>query len=483
MRKFLIKKWLKKYGFFWEARTLIFAWYVGLTTILMGLSIPIFTELAIIQVDRRVREDLREEIEVFKDSYNNTEEDITVIFDRFLQYKIPADKTFLITIINGQFYRSSPISLPAIIARDSSLIKNLARIKHPIRGKNMITDSQEGDILYKAEPVTINGQVRGVLIVATIPQGERREVLAAIFVVIQVLLVVLFLALILAWIVAGKVLQPIRTLINTAKAISENDLSQRISIRGQGEMAELGKTFNNMMNRLEIEFQTQRTFLNDVSHELRTPITIVRGHLELLEYNNPQERAETIPLVLDELDRMSRFIEDLLLLAKAERKDFLILESVDLKELTIEMYLKMQGLGQRKWQLDHYGEGIVSIDRHRIIQAMMNLAHNAVKYTLSNDTIALGSTVGQEQILFWIRDTGTGIPTQDQERIFDRFARSNNNQNTTQGAGLGLSIVSAIVKSHHGRIELYSHLGKGSTFTIVIPKNNKIALAKKKAYS
>ncbi len=474
MRKFLIKQWLKEREFFWEARTRIFAWYVGLTTVLVGLSIPIFTELAIIQVDRRVREDLLEEIEAFEESYdNNTEEDITIIFDRFLKYKIPADKTFLITTVNGQFYRSSPISLPQTISPESPLIKNLGQIKQPLQEDNLIADSQVGDIIYKAEPVEIDGRVRGVLIVATIPQGERREVLAAIFVVVRVLLIALILALLMAWIIAGKVLKPVRTLIDTANTITETDLSQRIPVRGQGEMAQLSQTFNSMMNRLETEFQTQRTFLNDVSHELRTPITIIRGHLELLEYNDPQERAETISLVLDELDRMTRFVEDLLLLAKAERKDFLSLESVDLRELTSEMYFKMQGLGQRKWQLDSYGQGTANIDRHRIIQAIMNLAHNAVKYTSNTDTIALGSAVGQEEILFWVRDKGIGIPIQDQERIFDRFTRSSNNQNTTQGAGLGLSIVSAIAKSHNGRIELYSHLGKGSTFTIVLPKNTK----------
>ncbi len=475
MRKFLIKQWLRKHDWFWETRTRIFAWYVGLTTMFVGLSIPIFTELTIIQVDLRVKEDLLEEIEAFEESFReDTEEDIAIIFDRFLQYKIPGDKTFLIATINGQFYRSSPISLPQAISRDSPLIKNLAQTKKPLSGKNTITDSQVGDIIYQAEPVEINGQVRGLLIVANIPQGERIEVLAAILVVIEVLLVAFILALILAWRMIGKVLNPICTLTNTAKTISETDLSQRIPVRGQGEMAELAKTFNNMMNRLETAFKTQQQFLNDASHELRTPITIIRGHLELLEYNDPQERAETITLVLDELDRMGRFVEELLLLAKAERRDFLILEEVDLRELTVKMYLKMLGLGERQWQLDSQGKGKVIIDRQRIIQAMMNLAHNAIQHTTSTDTIALGSAIEKEHIRFWVRDTGIGIPLQDRERIFQRFARSSNSQNSSQGAGLGLSIVSAIAKSHNGRVELSSQLGKGSTFTIVLPKNTKL---------
>lgn len=473
MRKFLIKKWLEKSDFFWEARSRIFAWYVGLSAITVGLAIPVFTQLAILQVDLRVREDIREEIEAFHKAANKYgEKDVATIFDRFLENEIPADKTFLIATIDGKFYNSSPVSLPQTLDPESPLVKKLARRKQSLRGKNLIKDPELGNILYKAEPIAIDEQVSGVLIIGTIAKGERQEVLAAMIVAIEVLLVALILALILAWVIAGGVLKPISTLRNTANSISETDLSKRIPIRGRGEMAELAKTFNNMMTRLETAFQSQRQFLNDASHELRTPITIIRGHLELLEYDDPQDIEETIPLVLDELDRMGRFVEDLLLLAKAERRDFLILESVNLFELTTEMYLKMRGLGERQWQLDSQEQGTITVDRQRISQAMMNLADNAVQHTKKADTIAIGSAIENEQIRLWVRDTGIGIPPQDQERIFERFTRSSNNQHASQGAGLGLSIVSAIAKSHGGRVELYSQLEKGSIFTIVLPRNN-----------
>ena len=111
-------------------------------------------------------------------------------------------------------------------------------------------------------------------------------------------------------------------LADTARSISETDLTRRIPVSGRDEIAELARTFNAMLDRLEAAFATQRAFVSDASHELRTPITIVRGHLELLG-DDPQERRETIALVTDELDRMSRFVDDLLLLAKAERDDFL----------------------------------------------------------------------------------------------------------------------------------------------------------------
>lgn len=471
MRNFLTKNWLKKYDIFWEARTHIFAWYVGLSAILVGLSIPLFTRLAIIQVDERVREDLLEEIEVFeKFLAEDTGKALETIFDRFLNNKIPGDKTFLITTIDGQFYRSSPISLPETIDRDSALIRDLAKTTQTIEDSNPITDAKVGDIIYRAEPIEIDGEVRGVLIVANIPDGERAEVIDSIAVIVEVLLLVLMLSVIFAWIIAGRLLQPVRSLIGTAQKISEKDLTQRIPVRGRGEMAQLAKTFNSMMNRLETAFQSQRQFINDASHELRTPITIVSGHLELLEYSEPAEIAETMPIILDELERMGRFVEDLLLLAKAERRDFLILKPVDLTELTLSIYSKIRALGNRKWQLDNRAVGTVTVDPQRIVQAMLNLAQNAMQHTMPTDTITLGSAIEEGQLRLWIEDTGEGIPLQDRERIFDRFARSGNSRSNSQGAGLGLSIVLAIAQSHNGRVELYSQLGKGSTFTIVIPK-------------
>lgn len=121
----------------------------------------------------------------------------------------------------------------------------------------------------------------------------------------------------IAWVAVGKVLDPLRLLTKTARSITESDLSQRIVVTGSDEIAELAKTFNQMLDRLDAAFSSQRDFINDASHELRTPITIIRGYLELLG-DDPKERRETSEIVNDELERMSRFIDDLLLLAKAE---------------------------------------------------------------------------------------------------------------------------------------------------------------------
>lgn len=309
----------------------------------------------------------------------------------------------------------------------------------------------------------------GVFVVAHTTAGERAEVLEAVSVVITVSSFTLFVALLLAWFASGKILAPLRVLSKTARIIGESDLNQRISVKGEGELAELAITFNEMMDRLQAAFISQRNFINDAGHELRTPITIISGHLELMDNDNPEEIEETLVIVMDELDRMSRFVNDLVLLAKAERPDFLQLETVCVQALTEELFIKAKALAERNWLLESVTSCQILADRQRLTQAIMNLAQNATQHTKSTDTIAIGSAITKGKIKFWVRDTGEGILLSDQQRIFERFARAANSRRRSEGAGLGLSIVQAIAEAHGGKITLDSQLGRGATFTIVLP--------------
>jgi signal transduction histidine kinase len=308
----------------------------------------------------------------------------------------------------------------------------------------------------------------GVFVVAHATAGERKEALEALNVIVEVKLLILSLALFVAWLAAGRILAPLNLLTKTVKSIDESDLSQRIPIKGSDEISELGSTFNEMMDRLETSFATQRNFLNDAGHELRTPITIIRGHLEVMG-DEPHEKAETVNLVMDELDRMNRLVDDLVLLAKAERPDFLQLETVDIGILTEEIFSKARTLAQRTWTLDNIGRGKILVDRQRLTQAMINLAQNATQYTTADSLIAIGSNLTKERAELWVRDTGEGIAENEQARVFERFARASNTRRRSEGAGLGLSIVKAIAEAHDGYVRLQSHLGIGSTFIIVLP--------------
>jgi signal transduction histidine kinase len=163
---------------------------------------------------------------------------------------------------------------------------------------------------------------------------------------------------------------------------------------------------------------------------------------------------------------MSRFVDDLLLLVKAPRPDFLRTGPVDLDLFTHDLFAKVRSLGDRDWRLDGAGIGIVDADEQRLTQALMNLAENAVAQTGPGDAIWLGSSLVGSAARLWVRDEGPGIDQADRERIFDRGERG---EGGGDGTGLGLSIVEAIADAHGGWVELDSSPGIGSTFTIVIP--------------
>ncbi|WP_373542460.1 ATP-binding protein [Chamaesiphon sp.] len=485
----------KRTGFLGAARTRILLCYIGILAVIFALGVPIFRQFLFARVDRRVQDDMVEKIEIFRSSLagelineevsnsglNETsienkqrrqqpsnEDELEDFFDTFLAQQLPEDEVYMIVFVKGKFYKSSPRARPQMLQQSATVMQAWAKATSSTQGTQTTQDPQVGDILYFVEPVKVNNQTLGVFVLAHTTAGERNEVVEAVIVVAEVFGGLLVLALVLVWFASGQVLAPLRSLVGTAKLVSESDLSQRLPVQGQGEMAELATTFNEMMERLESAFVTQRNFINDAGHELRTPITIIRGHLELMG-DEPQEREETVTIAIDELDRMARMVDDLMLLAKSERPDFLQYTVVDVRIFTEELFAKVRGLGERNWALAKVAEGEVRIDRDRITQAIVNLANNAVQHTQVGDKIALGSVVRQELLYLWIQDTGEGIAETDRAQIFERFARAAKSRRRSEGSGLGLAIVKAIVDAHRGRIALHSQLQFGSTFTLKIP--------------
>jgi signal transduction histidine kinase len=314
-----------------------------------------------------------------------------------------------------------------------------------------------------AVPVAGEGGSRGILVAGALLDPERAQVASAVRIAIGVSIVVMLLASLFIWLAAGRAIAPLQALARAARSITETDLSRRLSVRGSDEIAQLGRTFNEMLDRLDIAFASQRAFMADVSHELRTPITIIRGHLETLG-DDPAERREAVAVVDDELDRMSRLVDELLLLARASRPDFLRVEPLDLDLLTHELFAKATRLGDRDWRFDGTGIGLIQADAQRLTQAVMNLAENAVRYTEPGGEIGIGSSIVEGEARLWVRDSGPGISPADTERIFERFAGGDR----SGGAGLGLAIVRAVAEAHGGRVELDTAEGAGATFTIVV---------------
>ena len=227
-----------------------------------------------------------------------------------------------------------------------------------------------------------------------------------------------------------------------------------------------------MLDRLESGFGTQRDVLDDVAHELRTPITIVRGHLELLD-DDPVERAATVELCLDELDRMGRYVEELLLVASARRPDFLSPAPVDVGELTETLFAKISALGERDWRLlesPRPGALFVEADADRLTQAVVNLANNAVQHTGDGDRIELAVRRTDLGVELSVRDHGAGFAPDVREHMFTRFSRAAGSRSTRpDGTGLGLAIVAAIAEAHGGRVEADDPPGGGARVTVTIP--------------
>jgi signal transduction histidine kinase len=459
-------------GLFGSARARILAFYVVLLAFSGVVTAVLIGQILTVRTSERVQDSLVQEVDEFRELTTDCVnpqtrrpcDDLETLFDVYFSRNVPSEGETILTFIGEERYerRSSARG------RGAEFMAAAARWVRLNEAESGSLDTSIGEVRYLAVPVRRGSEVSGTFVVTAALGQELEEVREAVVVTIAVEAIVLLLASLLAWIVAGRVLAPLRLLSDTARAITETDLTRRIPVRGTDEIAELARTFNAMLDRLQTAFDAQRDFVNDASHELRTPITIVRGHLELLG-DDPDERSETVALVTDELDRMSRFVDDLLLLAKAGRRDFLTLEDVDLDQLTDELLAKARALGARDWHLDSRASFILSADRQRLTQAMMGLAQNATQHTEDGEVVALGTAVRDGTVRLWVRDEGPGIPRTDQARIFERFARASGGRRRSEGAGLGLAIVRAIAEAHGGGVEVKSRPGAGSTFTIVIP--------------
>lgn len=320
---------------------------------------------------------------------------------------------------------------------------------------------------YAVVPVQVGDTAPGALVVAFDSVAMEQQVRDLIRTYALIASATLLLAAGASWILTGRMLRPIRELREISSTITENDLSRRLPVRGHDDVAELARSFNGMVDRLEAAFAGQRQLLDDAGHELRTPITVVRGHLELMDPNDPEDCGETRNLAISELDRMHRLADDLVLLASTQTPGFLRVHPTDLADLTEQTFVNAGRLGERDWQLTSRADAVVQADGQRLTQAWLQLAANAVKFSEEGSRIELGSVLENGEVRLWVRDNGVGITPDARERIFERFGQENPQRG---GAGLGLPIVAAIARAHGGGVELESTPGVGSTFTIRFPE-------------
>jgi two-component system, OmpR family, sensor kinase len=296
----------------------------------------------------------------------------------------------------------------------------------------------------------------------------------------SVLIMLIVLAMLLsglaAWLVTGQALAPLALVTEIATNITRaDDLQRRIpeSAVTSDEVGTLIQAFNQTLERLEKLFTTQRRFLADVSHELRTPLTVIKGNVGLIRRAGEADE-ESLESIEAEVDRLTRMVGDLLLLAQVESGRLpLELVTVELDTVLLEVYQQVRLLAGERIQLKLVEIDQVQIlgDRDRIKQVILNLLANAVQYTQSGGVVTIILRKVDKQAQLIVKDNGPGIPPEDLPHIFERFYRGEKSRRRSKGTGfgLGLSIAYWIVRSHGGMIEVTSVEGQGTTFTVWLP--------------
>jgi len=383
---------------------------------------------------------------------------------------------------------------------------NLKNVQLPI-SLSALKNASNGLITFETNRSFENAPLR----IITFPVSEKNHINKIVQVAssledvedaLNTLLLILIIAVPLALLVASlggqflanKALKPVDHITQTARMITSQNLNQRINPpKVKDEISRLVETLNEMISRLDRSFRQVKQFSTDASHELKTPLTILKGEVEvaLRKERVPHEYEQVLKSNLEEINRMSQIVEDLLLLSRADSGEIrLNKEDMNLNEILNEVVAHVNVLAQSKnlriETSNHHEEIHIFGDPLRIRALFLNLIENGIKYTeeggsihilLTKDTLVQdGKQSGRAQgeqgefVKIIVSDTGIGIAEEDQERIFDRFFRVDKARSREQGgSGLGLSICKWIVEAHRGEIKVESELGKGSSFIVKLP--------------
>lgn len=296
-------------------------------------------------------------------------------------------------------------------------------------------------------------------------------------ILLAMLIVTALLALVTGIFLADRALIPVKAITRTARQIGEHDLKQRIVLPlPADELGELAQTFNSMLDRIEGAFLRQSRFTSDAAHELRTPLSIMKTGVEVVleQERTPIQYRAALETIEEEVQRLTHLTTSLLSLARADSPTLVLnRESIDLSIMVHTVLDQLAPVAEQKGVT--IGRRIVPQlpfcgDEDRLIQLMLNLVQNAIKYTPEDGRITVTAAQSGSSVSITVADTGPGIPAEHLNHIFDRFYRVDKSRNRDQGGfGLGLAIAQQIVQLHKGEIKVSSQAEVGTQFTVRLP--------------
>jgi len=394
---------------------------------------------------------------------------------RYAVEKNPSDNIF-VQIFNPEgkeFLHSSNMPLPVILAKmaqdsvtekpyfDTLKISLVKKKSYPLRTFTLPVIGK-GKVLYI---IQVSGFLKPMYF-----ELNRLKAALIIFFPLAILFVIasgVFLT--------KRALRPVDDMICAIRQITFKNLHRTIELpESNDEIKRLAETFNTMLVRLNQAFSSQQQLIQDVSHELKTPLTALKGKQEvaLNKIRSPEEYASVLSVNLEEINKMSRLVENLLALARIENKDSVLkTESIHLTDNIKQILSSMKPLADQKKITLHFsssGQVFIQGDANQLNRVISNIVDNAIKYTPNNGVVNMELSKENAFAKIVISDTGIGIARDELPHIFDRFYRIDKSR-SNPGFGLGLSIARSIVDAHKGKIEVESLPGKGAAFTVFLP--------------
>jgi two-component system, OmpR family, sensor kinase len=442
---------------------------LGAYAILLGLALALTSIVTFQQADqaqqRAVDDELLEEVVDFQAAIQAGRNDglrPRQAVASYLDAWPEADRDTVVVRIGGDPPRAEgPLGL------DPALVEVVRDVSGP--GIDSVgTEAGQARVLRTL--ITIDGRPVGGVAAARLVQADRDALFERRAAVLLATGLAFLLASGVAWFLLGRMLRPVKDMATTADAIArEGDLTRRIGVSTRAdEVGDLARTFNVMMGRLEGAFSREQRFIREASHELRTPITICRGHLEVLgDDPDPEDVRDAISVVIEELARMGRIVEDMTLLSRMEDPGFLRMEPVALGAFVADVGRAVEPLlGGRLRVSPPPPDAAVDADPQRLTQAVINLLQNAALHSGGDAPVDLRVVRRPGAWRIEVADSGGGIPAGEEERLFRPFNRG---RTSSPGSGLGLAIVRGVAEAHGGAAGVDNRPGVGATFWIEVP--------------